>query len=153
MDNKIFVNLNFNEKTITFDHAHLTAKQSNLSFKIIKGENPENLKFGFKFYEGAVLKSEEEYYYGNAVVAPTWSIEPPIDISVLVKHQITVWMEINGERIENSYTVENILPPQPFPSWSWNSITQTWEAPIPHPDNNQPLGWDESRKSWVLRTL
>lgn len=38
--------------------------------------------------------------------------------------------------------------PQPYPSWTLNQSTWTWEAPTPMP-TDAPYGWDEATTSWV----
>jgi hypothetical protein len=39
--------------------------------------------------------------------------------------------------------------PQPFPSWSLNSDSYLWEAPIAMPTDDKPYSWDEATLSWV----
>jgi hypothetical protein len=39
------------------------------------------------------------------------------------------------------------IPPQPYPSWSLDETTCTWEAPYPMPDH--PATWDENLQQWV----
>ena len=39
--------------------------------------------------------------------------------------------------------------PQPFPSWTLNQSTWTWEAPIPMPTDGKPYTWDEATKTWI----
>jgi len=40
--------------------------------------------------------------------------------------------------------------PQPFPSWTLNTSTWTWESPIPYPtDKTEICVWDETVKNWV----
>lgn len=38
--------------------------------------------------------------------------------------------------------------PQPFPSWTLNTTTWLWEAPIPMPEGGV-YTWDEATLSWV----
>ena len=38
--------------------------------------------------------------------------------------------------------------PQPFPSWTLNNTTWTWEAPSPYPTDGKIYRWDESTTSW-----
>ena len=40
--------------------------------------------------------------------------------------------------------------PQPYPSWTLNKKTWTWEAPIAYPTDGQRYTWDESTKNWIL---
>ena len=39
--------------------------------------------------------------------------------------------------------------PQPYPSWTLNETTWTWEAPTPMPTDGKLYAWDEDKKSWV----
>jgi hypothetical protein len=38
--------------------------------------------------------------------------------------------------------------PQPFPSWTLDQTTWTWNAPVAFPDDNQRYVWDEATVSW-----
>ena len=44
------------------------------------------------------------------------------------------------------------ISPKPYPSWILNEETCIWEAPVPHPNDNQLYSWDETTKSWLLST-
>ena len=46
--------------------------------------------------------------------------------------------------------IDAFIAPQPFPSWTLNTSTVQWEAPVPHPNNGQQYYWDETAQSWVL---
>lgn len=53
-----------------------------------------------------------------------------------------------------TWTVEfGYRPPQPYPSWTWDSETSTWVAPVPQPDEDACDGgwwtWDEEGQEWV----
>ena len=39
--------------------------------------------------------------------------------------------------------------PQPFPSWTLNQTTWTWEPPVPYPDMNKSYVWDEPNEQWI----
>lgn len=41
------------------------------------------------------------------------------------------------------------IPPQPYPSWTLNESTCTWQAPVPMPADNKPYRWDEATLSWI----
>lgn len=41
------------------------------------------------------------------------------------------------------------IPPQPWPSWVLNPDTVLWEAPVPMPESDTPMMWDEPSLSWV----
>lgn len=39
--------------------------------------------------------------------------------------------------------------PQPYPSWTLNKTTWTWDPPIPAPTDGNVYDWDESTTSWI----
>ena len=51
------------------------------------------------------------------------------------------------------YTYDPVLdafiPPKPYPSWSLNTQTCLWEAPVPYPDDGKAYYWDEATLSWM----
>ena len=38
--------------------------------------------------------------------------------------------------------------PQPYASWTLNTTSCLWEAPIAKPTDGKPYKWDEASKSW-----
>ena len=40
--------------------------------------------------------------------------------------------------------------PQPFPSWTLNHDTWTWEAPVAYPTDGKLYSWDEDTTSWKV---
>lgn len=48
---------------------------------------------------------------------------------------------------------DNFSPPQPYPSWTLNTTTFQWEAPVPYPTDDTTTTteyrWDEPTLSWV----
>jgi hypothetical protein len=77
----------------------------------------------------------------------TWAIENLggtwVDTEVLVGIGWT-WNEIEGFRSL-----------QPYPSWTWNSETYRWKAPVPYPNNDGiDYVWNEETQEWdVIDTL
>jgi len=39
--------------------------------------------------------------------------------------------------------------PQPFPSWSIDNATWTWQAPVAMPTDGKLYSWDESKQEWT----
>jgi hypothetical protein len=37
---------------------------------------------------------------------------------------------------------------QPYPSWTLNNATWTWESPVAYPTDNKMYVWDESITNW-----
>jgi len=53
--------------------------------------------------------------------------------------------------IGSIYDADNdvFYAPQPYPSWTLNTTTWLWDAPIPYPkDGNILYFWDEENQSW-----
>jgi len=44
------------------------------------------------------------------------------------------------------------IAPQPYPSWTLNETTWTWDAPIAYPDDDKIYEWDEATTNWVKVT-
>jgi len=40
--------------------------------------------------------------------------------------------------------------PQPFPSWTLNTSTYLWEAPVEYPTDGQKYDWNEEIQNWEL---
>jgi hypothetical protein len=45
-------------------------------------------------------------------------------------------------------TLDAFVPPKPYPSWTLNNTTATWEAPTPAPNDGKSYGWNEERQQW-----
>jgi hypothetical protein len=39
--------------------------------------------------------------------------------------------------------------PQPFPSWTMDSDTYLWEAPVAYPTDGKKYSWNEGTQNWV----
>jgi len=53
-----------------------------------------------------------------------------------------------GVGFEYREDLDAFIPPQPFPSWSLDEETFSWEAPIPYPSKGD-WKWDEESGAWV----
>lgn len=46
--------------------------------------------------------------------------------------------------------IDAFVSPQPYPSWTLNTNTAQWEAPVPYPTDGKRYTWDETTLSWVV---
>lgn len=46
--------------------------------------------------------------------------------------------------------LDAFIPPKPYESWILNEETYSWDAPIPHPDDDNPYIWNEAKQKWDL---
>ena len=64
---------------------------------------------------------------------------------------------LRGNYAGIGYTYDQVndvfYAPQPFPSWTLNQSTWTWEAPTPYPTDGKTYRWDEPTTSWVEVTV
>ena len=44
--------------------------------------------------------------------------------------------------------LDAFVPPKPFASWTLNSTTADWDAPVAKPDDGKNYSWNESTLSW-----
>jgi hypothetical protein len=58
----------------------------------------------------------------------------------------------NYAGIGNIYDKENdvFYAQQPFPSWTLNTSTWLWEAPVAYPSDNKYYIWNEETTNWLL---
>jgi hypothetical protein len=47
--------------------------------------------------------------------------------------------------------LDAFVAPNPYPSWTFNADTASWEPPIPHPRDGKLYLWDENQLQWVER--
>lgn len=47
------------------------------------------------------------------------------------------------------YARDAFIPPKPFPSWTLNSNTCLWVAPVEMPSDGKNYTWDEENQNWV----
>jgi hypothetical protein len=46
-------------------------------------------------------------------------------------------------------THDVFYPPSPYPSWTINTSTWSWQAPVAYPTDGKIYTWSESTKSWI----
>ena len=64
----------------------------------------------------------------------------------------------NYAGIGDTWDGVGFFEPQPYPSWTKDSFTYQWSAPVPIPERPLPEGvigyqWDEDTLSWIEVTL
>ena len=59
----------------------------------------------------------------------------------------------NFAGIGHTYDLTNdvFYQQQPYPSWTLNETTWTWEAPTSYPDDENQYDWNEATTAWVAR--
>jgi hypothetical protein len=44
------------------------------------------------------------------------------------------------------------IPPKPYPSWTLDENSCTWQSPVPAPNDGKRYTWDENSQSWIETT-
>jgi hypothetical protein len=57
----------------------------------------------------------------------------------------------NYAGVGHTYNATNdvFYEPQPYPSWTLNETTWTWDAPVPMPTDDKMYTWDEPTTNWI----
>tara|TARA_R110000822_G_scaffold206438_2_gene342855 strand:- start:5 stop:418 length:414 start_codon:yes stop_codon:yes gene_type:complete len=62
-----------------------------------------------------------------------------------------------GYTLDTTVVQDNVVgvfyAPQPYPSWSLNTQTYEWDAPVPYPNDGKVYFWDESTQSWIIASV
>jgi hypothetical protein len=123
-----------------------------------------NTVVGSKYLVADVIKADQEFIntqtgfwvlgdyntYGNVHYAPSPPAEPmtPDGGTPIRANYPGV-----GYTYDTSYSIGDFegvfYAPQPFPSWTLNTTTFLWEAPVEIPTSGGPYKWNESTQSWV----
>lgn len=54
----------------------------------------------------------------------------------------------NFAGIGYGYDGTGFYPPKPYNSWTLNSSTYLWEAPVAYPDDGNDYEWNEETRTW-----
>ena len=85
-------------------------------------------------YDGTIVVPDVEDEYGEDFLTLTGCL--------LV--EVTGMDPMPGVGNGWTYVDGVLIPPQPFPSWSWDGTA--WQPPVPAPD--EPATWDEDAGEW-----
>lgn len=111
----------------------------------------DNLRFGFDLVlNGDIIQSVIEPPEATTYISSDQSYLKSIPINVIYnrEYNINLWVENGGKRYERSYNFTTPKPEQPYPSWTWIEEGETWQSPIPRPDDGNLLVWSEELQEW-----
>ena len=74
--------------------------------------------------------AEVSYQWFDTVVKDVWSVRPMTDE-------------------EKTAKIAEYRANKPFPSWTLDETTLTYNPPTPMPDNKKPYRWNEETLSWI----
>jgi hypothetical protein len=64
-------------------------------------------------------------------------------------YTLHVWAVYNGNIFQESLIFRTEKPEAPYTSWVWDSVANSWIAPIAYPSNGKYYGWDEDELKWI----
>jgi hypothetical protein len=81
----------------------------------------------------------------NIVVADASWVDEQEDKENYIQYSELNYAFINGPYIDGWF-----YEPQPYQSWSLNTVIKQWQAPIDKPiDSKKWWDWDENSQSWI----
>lgn len=112
----------------------------------------DNLSFGFSFYdennnvifEQTLPKSGEVYLETDQ----KYLIENNFNFTAGSNYKLKVWVNNSNIYTEDFYDFYVEIPPQPYPSWTWNN--GVWNSPVPHPQDGLIYQWSEETQNWTV---
>lgn len=110
-----------------------------------------NLSYGITIKNGETVLGEKTF--PKEGVSILRSDQPCLDLYRVqweadMVVDIDVWMEQTAGRVEGSHQLTVPRPPQPYPSWTWDTVDKVWIAPVPYPDDDKDYYWDEPTLAW-----
>lgn len=92
----------------------------------------------------------------NNIVTTILYVNETKDSGWLEKSFGGTWIETSEEKTKNlagkgfiwDEKAEAFIPPQPFPSWTFNEITFDWDPPKPTPEDLKSYIWNEKKGDW-----
>lgn len=112
--------------------------ENNIVVNVIVGRDEDDLVEG--------VTNWEEYYGAKRCSYNTHGGEHPEGSNKAFRK--------NYPSIGYSYDPDRdaFIPPQPYPSWSLNEQSCTWEPPVPYPEEGI-YDWNEETQSWEPPTI
>jgi hypothetical protein len=118
---------------------------------------------GVEFFKFENFGFGYELRLNNAILA--YGVFPPIGVKFIssdqqelwterltltpgTTYELMVWAQNAGHRLEYTIPLDAPLPPQPYPSWTWDGTA--WQPPTPYPQDGGVYDWDEDGQEWVL---
>lgn len=84
------------------------------------------------------VSTDQEYCFCDRVFSHPGS-------TVTIK--VSLLLQYGREEFEQEITLP--IPPQPYPSWTWDPALHRWVPPVPYPDDGKEYRWDEPTLSWI----
>ena len=99
-------------------------------------------QFGYTY----VFEDEPDEGYG-------WVTETFGGTWVQTSYNKTIRKNFAGIGYRYDETLDAFIPPQPFLSWTLDTETCAWSAPVPYPTDGLTYQWDEPTLEWKLIVL
>lgn len=92
----------------------------------------------------------EDSFVENIIVADNDDAVVPLKMLIPEANDIIYVTEENGPAyIGGQYVNGKFRIPRPYSSWSWSDELNSWQSPIPYPQDDKVYTWDEELLSWV----
>ena len=152
---KIIATDNFKTKNWSIQYEDLSSHYADLQIGFTE-DAPivefTNLQFGFTLTSNGEIVDEQSYPPKNVKYIRSdqkYLINHRLKFKPDTYYSLFLWAENASIRIEHTELFKTPKPPQPYPSWSWDG--ETWNSPVPYPDDTENYyEWNEDEQEWQL---
>jgi len=125
--------------------AHFAKIQNNIVTQVIVAE-PEFFNNFVDNSPGKWVKTS--YNMRGGVYYDSSTNQPAVDQSIISGDEARERKNYAGKGFH--YDGIGFYAPQPYNSWTLNTTSYLWEAPIAYPDDDNDYIWNEETTSWDL---
>lgn len=80
----------------------------------------------------------------NLIVFSGGQWAPPAGTTLLAAEGELASVSVGWKFVDDRW-----MPPQPYPSWTFDENSFEWQAPVPYPSERALYSWDETAGEWV----
>lgn len=113
----------------------------------------KDLKFKYELKQGGNIKQYGVFPPPGVRYVRTdqpYLVVVRLNLETETEYELYLWAENNKQSFEKTVLFTTPRPPQPYPSWVWNTDTQSWESPVEYPEDDKYYEWNEETQSWDI---
>ena len=153
---KIFATDDFQTQNWTITIEDLDSNYTDL-FIGFTDESPvvefKNLQFKYELKHNNEIQQQGSYPPQNVKYLNSdqvYLVVERLNLTPEITYELYLWAENDGKAFEKTFEFTTPRPAQPYSSWTWNG--ETWEAPVPYPEDDEMYQWEEENQEWILVT-
>ena len=113
----------------------------------------KDLKFKYELRQGDNIKQYGVYPPPNTRYIRSdqkYLVVERLNLKPEIEYELYLWAENNKESFETTVTFTTPRPEQLYESWTWDTESKQWQAPVPYPDDDNIYQWNEEDQQWAI---